>query len=160
MLNIILICVGKLKEKFYIDAAEEYCKRLSRFCSLEVIEIPEYRLPDHPLNTHISLGLEKEYESIMKKLPQGALTIAMNIDGREMSSLELSEYITDNSVKGTSKICFILGSSYGLHENIYNSVDMRLSLSKMTFPHHLARVILLEQLYRAFSISAGAMYHK
>ena len=160
MLNVTMICVGKLKEKFYIDAAEEYCKRLSRFCGLEIIEIPEYRLPDDPLDAHIKVGLEKESESILKKLPRGALTVALCPDGREMNSPEFSGYISDCAVKGSSKLCFVVGGSYGLHESIRGSADLKLSLSKMTFPHHLARVILLEQLYRAFSISSGGKYNK
>lgn len=153
MLKIDLICVGKLKERFYIDAAEEYCKRLSRYCNIETIEIPEYRLPDDPLDSHIMLGLEKESESIKKKLAPGAYTVALCVSGSEMSSPGLSSFISDSTVKGTSRISFIVGGSYGLHESVINSADLSLSLSKMTFPHHLARVILLEQLYRAFNFS-------
>ena len=160
MLKITLLCVGKLKEKFYIDAAEEYYKRLSGFYKLEVVEIPEYRLPADPSYAQILNGLNKEHDLMLTKLPREAMTAALCIDGDEMSSSELSEFISQCPIKGISKLCFIIGGSYGLHASIIESADIKLSLSKMTLPHHLARIVLLEQLYRGFKIAEGGRYVK
>ena len=150
MLNIRVICVGKLKEKFYIDAANEYIKRLSGYCKLEVIELPEDR----------QQLLEKERDAIISKIPNGAVTTALCIEGKEMDSQALSDMISDFAVKGMSKLCFIIGGSVGLHEKLKQEAKVKLSMSKMTFPHNLARVMLLEQLYRAFKIAEGGKYHK
>jgi len=150
MLSIKVICVGKLKEKFYIDAANEYSKRLSGYCKLEVIELPEDK----------QQMLEKECELIISKIPNGAVTIALCIEGKEIDSKGLSDMINDYAVKGISKLYFIIGGSVGLHEKIKKEAEFKLSMSKMTFPHNLARVMLLEQLYRAFKITEGGKYHK
>ena len=151
MLNIRIICVGKLKERFYTDAANEYLKRLAGYCKPEIVELPESRF---------ELALDKERAAIEQKLPAGALTVALCLEGEALSSHGLSKLLSDNAGRGVSRICFIIGGSNGLHEEIKNKADINLSLSKMTFPHNLARVILLEQLYRAFNIIEGGKYHK
>jgi len=149
-----IICVGRLKEMFYTDAANEYIKRLSGYCKLEVIEISENQ------SSNISIALDKERLAIEKNIPPGAATIALCIEGKEIGSRELSDFIGDCTRRGTSKLCFIIGGSNGLHENIKKITEFKMSMSKMTFPHNLARVILLEQLYRALNISEGGKYHK
>jgi len=154
MHNISIVCVGKLKERFYTDAANEYIKRLAGYCKLEVIEIPESKAKD----PHIAL--DKECAAIESQIPAGALTVALCIEGYEMDSAGLSAFLTDNAVRGASRLCFIIGGSFGLHESVKEKAATRLSMSKMTFPHNLARVMLLEQLYRAFQIAGGGKYHK
>ena len=160
MLNLKIICVGKLKERFYTDAADEYIKRLSAYCKLEILELSEYRLPDAPSAMQIAMALEKECSTILAKIPPGTLTVAMCVEGRELDSHGLSELLSESALRGTSRLCFIIGGSNGLHDEIKNRADIRLTMSKMTFPHNLARVMLLEQLYRAFSIAEGGKYHK
>jgi len=153
MLSIKLICVGRLKEQFYTDAANEYIKRLSAFCKLEIIEIPEQ-------GAQIATALEKERVKIEAKLPDNAKVIALCIEGREIDSDGLAELLSDFTGHGSSRLCFVIGGSNGLHESVKETADIKLSLSRMTFPHNLARVLLLEQLYRALSINAGGKYHK
>ena len=160
VLGIKIICVGKLKEQFYTEAASEYIKRLGGYCKIEVAEIPEHRLPDKPSEAQIALALEKESAAIKAKIPSGAVTVALCIEGSEMDSRELSVFIMEKTGQGVSKLCFVLGGSLGLHDDIKSSADFKLSMSKMTFPHNLARVMLLEQLYRAFKIAEGGKYHK
>ena len=160
MISIRIICVGKLKEKFYSDAADEYSKRLSGYCKLEVIELPEHRLPDAPSEAQIAIALSKERDAIAGKLQAGAVTVALCIEGRELDSRGLSELLAGYAGRGTSQFCFIVGGSYGLHEDIKNRANIKLSMSKMTFPHNLARVMLLEQLYRSYKIAEGGKYHK
>lgn len=161
MLNIRIISVGKLKERFYIDAANEYIKRLAGYCKTETVEIPEYRLPtERAARAQIESALEKECAAINGKLPDGALTIALCVEGRELDSPGLAEVLSECAGSGASRLCFIIGGSFGLHENVKDRADIKLSLSKMTFPHNLARVVLLEQLYRAFKIIEGGKYHK
>ena len=147
MLNLKIICVGKLKEKFYSDASKEYEKRLSGYCKLDILEIPE-------------ITLDKESAAIGRHIPPGALTVALCIEGREMDSNGLSEFLTECAVRGAARLCFIVGGSLGLHDDIKKGADVRLSMSKMTLPHNLARIVLLEQLYRAFNIAGGGKYHK
>ena len=160
MLSIKLICVGKLKERFYIDAVNEYVKRLSGYCRLEITELSEHRLPSNPSESQIMAALDKERAAIMEKLPSGAVTVALCVEGDETDSPGLSELLANCAGRGASRLCFIIGGSYSLHDGIKSTADFRLSLSKLTFPHNLARVILLEQLYRAFIISEGGKYHK
>ena len=160
MLGIRLICVGRLKEKFYTDAANEYAKRLSAYCKLDVHELAEHRLPDAPSDAQIAIALDKERAAIEAKIPANAKTVALCVEGRELDSPGLSELLKDSAVQGTSHLCFIVGGSYGLHNGIKSSASVRLSMSKMTLPHNLARVVLLEQLYRAFTIAEGGKYHK
>jgi 23S rRNA (pseudouridine1915-N3)-methyltransferase len=153
MLNITVICVGKLKERFYTDAANEYIKRLSGYCKLEVVEIAEH-------SAQIESALDKERAAIEKKVPNGAYITALCVEGNEFDSPGLAELLTDCAGRGASRLCIIIGGSNGLHGDIKKGADIKLSLSKMTFPHNLARVILLEQLYRAFKIIEGGKYHK
>ena len=148
-----LICVGKMREKFYIDAAAEYVKRLSAYCKLQVVELPEERLPSNPAR-------EKEAAAIRAKLAPGASLVALCVEGRMRSSEELSGLLSDWSSRGGSSLSFLIGGSYGLHASLKAEAWARLSMSPMTFPHHLARVMLLEQLYRSFKIDEGSSYHK
>mgnify|MGYP002983822202 CR=1 FL=1 len=160
MQRVTVLCVGKLKEKFYIDAAAEYVKRLQRHCKLELIELPEQRLPDDPSPAEIQKALRAEGDAIREKLPKGGAVIALCIEGKPCSSEELSRRMADFGVQGKTQITFLIGGSVGLSEDVKKLADWRLSMSPMTFPHHLARVMLLEQIYRAFSIQAGTRYHK
>lgn len=160
MLSVKLICVGRLKEKFYSEAVNEYKKRLAAFCRLEIEELPEQRLPDSPSAAEIDSALAGEASAIMARVPPGALLVSMCVEGEGMSSEELSRFITQSAVSGVSRLCFVIGGSYGLHESVKAASRLRLSMSEMTFPHHLARVMLLEQLYRAFKIADGSKYHK
>lgn len=158
MININLIAVGKLKEDYLRNACSEYIKRLSRFCSFSLHELDEARLPDNPSPKEISAALDKEASSILK-FSKGFL-IPLCIEGKQISSPQLSQLISDVSVSGQSSVSFIIGSSFGLAESVKNSANLRLSMSAMTFPHQLARVMLLEQIYRAFQIAEGGKYHK
>ena len=160
MLKIKIICVGKLKERFYTEAANEYTKRLERYCNIETIELPEARLPENPSDAQIQDALLKESTAIEKHLEPTAMRVALCIEGKQIDSPNLSEFIKNTTANGTSRLSFIIGGSIGLHNNIKSNADMLLSMSKMTFPHHLARIMLLEQLYRAFNIIEGGKYHK
>lgn len=160
MQTVTVLCVGKLKEPFYADACAEYQKRLARFCRLNLIELPEQRLPDSPSSAEIEAALEREAASIAEKLPRGAAVIALCVEGREMSSEQLSETMARYAARGTSHLAFVLGGSFGMAERIKKAAELRLSMSPMTFPHHLARVMLLEQIYRAYQIQSGTKYHK
>lgn len=160
MLSVNIICVGKLKEKFYLSAVEEYAKRLTRSCKLTLLELPEERLPEKPSQAQIDAALAKEAELIRGKLPKGGILIAMCIEGKTMSSEALAQKFTDWTVGGASQITFLIGSSFGMHPDVKGQADLKLSMSPMTFPHHLARVMLLEQIYRAFQINEGSRYHK
>lgn len=160
MQKINIICVGKLKEKFYIDAAEEYKKRLSRSCSLIIDELQESRLPSEPTPGNISRALEAEAKLIASRLPKAGAVVAMCVEGKEMTSEKLSETLSQMASGGRSQVTFIIGGSFGLSDNIKSSADIRLSMSPMTFPHHMARVMLLEQIYRSFQILEGTKYHK
>lgn len=151
MTGVKLICAGKLKEDFYLKACQEYQKRLSSFCRLEVLEIPEDTRPG---------GLEREGEKILAAIPPQSYVVAMCIEGEKMSSRELSRKMEKWKNSGISRLCFVIGSSEGLSDKVKKRAGLRLSMSPMTFPHHLARVMVLEQIYRAFSISAGSKYHK
>ena len=155
MQKVTIICTGKLKEKFYLDAAAEYAKRLSRFCTLTILELPEERLPESPSPAQIEAALAREADAVRAKLPAGCLLIAMCVEGQERSSEALARYLADSAAQGASHIVFLIGSSFGMHESL-----KRLSMSPMTFPHHLLRVMLLEQIYRAYQINAGSRYHK
>lgn len=160
MLSVRLICVGKLGEKFWADAVKEYTKRLGAYCKLEIIELPEQRLPQTPSEGEIAQALEKEAALIESKLLPGASVIAMCVEGKPMSSEQLADYFGKLTVSGTSKICVLIGGSCGLSERVKKKAALRLSMSPMTFPHHLARVMVLEQIYRALNIAAGGKYHK
>lgn len=160
MQKITVLCVGKLKESFYEQAVKEYEKRLSRCCKLEIIELPEQRLPDAPSPAEIAQALQREAAFIGQKLPKSGALIALCIEGQEMSSEALSRRIQQFAARGAAQLTFLIGSSFGLDEDLKRKADLRLSMSPMTFPHHLARVMLLEQLYRAYQIEAGTKYHK
>ena len=160
MFSITLICMGKLKEKFYTEAAAEYAKRLKAYCAFQLIELPECRLPENPTAAEIQAGLAKEAEEIKKRIPKGAFFCVCTPEGRELSSEELADTLRRVKTGGKSSACFLIGSSFGIDPSVKAMADLRLSVSKMTFPHHLFRVMLLEQLYRAESIQAGTKYHK
>ena len=160
MFEITLICVGKLKEKFYLSAADEYTKRLQGFCKFKIIELYEVRLPDTPSPAQISTGLEKEAEQILAKIPKGAWFCVLTPEGKLLSSDALAEKIANIKLSGKSSACFLIGSSFGIAPKIKELADFKLSMSPMTFPHHLARIMVLEQLYRAESIQSGSKYHK
>ena len=160
MFDITLICMGKLKEKFYISAAEEYTKRLSAYCKFHLIELPEVRLPDDPSPAQIAAGLDKEAESIREKIPKGAWFCTLTPEGKLLSSEQLADKLKDVKISGKSSVCFLIGSSFGISPSIKAMADFKLSMSPMTFPHHLARVMVLEQIYRAEAIQAGSKYHK
>ena len=158
MLNIIIVAVGKLKEDYLRSASAEYEKRLKGFCSLKIIELDEFRLSDKPSEKEIANALEAEGKAILKAC-RGYIA-AMCIEGGQLASEELSQKLDSLAVSGTSTVSIVIGSSCGLADSVKKAADLRLSMSKMTFPHQLARIMLLEQLYRAFQISAGGKYHK
>ena len=172
-MTIEIICTGKLKEKYWQDAAAEYGKRLSRFCKLKITELPEVRLAGNSEADEKAV-IEAESRAVLAKLgcevkgsdknafPDRSRTyaIALDVRGKELSSEALAEKISDLTLAGKSHIVFIIGGSLGLSQELLNACDMRLSFSPMTFPHQLMRVILLEQIYRAFKINAGETYHK
>ena len=160
MMNVTLICVGKMKEKFYIDAAAEYQKRLSAFCRLTLIELPEEKLPPKPSQALIDAALAREAAAVRSKLPPNSRTVALCIEGQMLSSEALAETLGAFTVSGTSRLALLIGGSCGLDEALKQEAKLRLSMSKMTFPHHLARVMVLEQLYRSLNILAGGKYHK
>ena len=160
MQKITVLCVGKLKERFYQEAAAEYVKRLGRHCKLDVVELPESRLPEDPSPGEIQRALAAEAAAIREKLPRGGAVIALCIEGKPCSSVELSRRMQELAVSGKSQLTFLIGGSVGLSEELKRRADWRLSMSPMTFPHHLLRVMLLEQIYRAYQINAGSRYHK
>lgn len=160
MFDITLICMGKLKEKFYIQAAQEYEKRLGAYCRFRLLELPEYKLPEDPSPAQIVIGLDKEAEQIISKIPKGSWLCIWTPEGKMLSSEDLAEQLKDVKLSGKSSACFLIGSSFGISQKIKDMADFKLSMSKMTFPHHLARIMVLEQLYRAEAIQAGSKYHK
>ena len=160
MQRVKIICVGKIKERFYEDAAAEYVKRLSRFCKLEIVELKEERLPEDPSPAQIDAALFREAEAIRAKLPPSAAVVALCIEGRLRSSEELAGQLEAWGGDSSKHLVFLIGGSYGLHPSIKAEARDRLSMSPMTFPHHLARVMLLEQLYRGYQLLEGGRYHK
>ena len=160
MQKVSILCVGKLKEKFYRDAVEEYSKRLQRFCKLEITELPETRLPEDPSPAQVRQALAAEAALIRERLPRGGAVIALCVEGKPCSSEELSRRMADFGVAGRTQLTFPIGGSFGLDETLKREADWRLSMSPMTFPHHMARVMLLEQVYRAYQIAVGTRYHK
>ena len=160
MVDVTLICVGRLKEKFYQEAAAEYAKRLNGYCKLNVVELAEQKLPKNPSLGEIQSALEKEGDAIRGKIPPNSSVIALAIEGKPRSSEELAELIAAWEHTASKHLVFVIGGSYGLHPSVKAGAWATLSMSPMTFPHHLARVMLLEQLYRAFKIQEGSDYHK
>lgn len=160
MLNIKLICVGKLRERFYIDAFNEYARRLSAYCKFECVELNETKLGDRPSDKEIENALVRESADIEKAIPKDAYVIAMCVGAKQLKSEELAQKINSIALSGRGKIYFIIGGSFGMAESVKQRADMRLGMSEMTFPHHLARVMLTEQIYRSFKIIEGSRYHK
>ena len=160
MFDITLIAMGKLKEKFYLSAASEYEKRLKGYCRFQILELPEFRLPENPSPAEISAGLEKEADLILSKIPKGAWLCVLTPEGKIISSEALAEKVKEVKLSGKSSACFLIGSSFGMSPRVKAAADFRLSMGPMTFPHHLARIMVLEQLYRAEAIQAGSKYHK
>lgn len=160
MLTVNIICVGKLKERFWGDACQEYAKRLQSYCKFNIIETEEEKTADNPNKSQIEKILACEGERIIKRLSKGSRVIALCIEGKIYSSQQLAQIIDSTAVDGISSIDFIIGGSWGLSDDVKNRASIKLSMSKMTFPHQLARVMLCEQIYRGFQISAGGKYHK
>lgn len=159
MLSVKILCVGKLKERYLREAAEEYAKRMKPFCRLSVTELPEERLGDNPSPAEIQRAVTAESERIASKIDRGDYVIAMCVEGVNISSEEFSRRLEQISMQ-SSTVDLVIGGSWGLSEALKARADFRLSMGKMTFPHQLCRVILLEQLYRAFQIAKGTKYHK
>ena len=161
MLNVNIITVGKLKESYLREACSEYLKRLQKFCKINVIELPESRLNENPSEKEIASALFNEAKLMNSYLTQkDCYNISMCIEGKHLSSVELSQHFDKVSINGKSSINIIIGSSFGISDEVKDISDFRLSMSKMTFPHQLARVMILEQIYRAFQISNNGKYHK
>lgn len=159
-MNITILCVGRIKEKFYRDAVEEYTKRLSRYGRLSIVEVPDERIPDNPSGGEELKVKETEGQRLLKHIRDQGYVICLAIEGRQPDSVAFSKRIEELGVSGIGHIYMIIGGSLGLSEQVLNRADELLSFSRMTFPHQLMRVILLEQLYRAFRIMKGEPYHK
>lgn len=160
MINITVCCVGKLKENYLRSACDEYIKRLGAFCKINVLELNEEKLPQKPSENEIKAALQAEGKVILSKIPPQCTVISMCIEGEMMSSEKLAQSINNAAVSGSSNIFFIIGSSFGLSDEVKKASNIRLSMSKMTFPHQLVRVLLLEQIYRSFQINSNGKYHK
>lgn len=160
MLRVQILCVGKLKERWMQDGCAEYLKRMAGFCRVSVTETAECRLSERPSAAQIAAALEEEGSALLAKIPAGAMTVALCIEGVRMTSPELSTLLENAAGTGKSTVCFVIGSSHGLAERVKSAAQVKLSMSDMTFPHQLARLMLCEQIYRAFQISAGGKYHK
>ena len=160
MLNVKFICVGRMRERFYLDAFAEYQKRMSAYCRLELTEPTEQRLPERPSQAEIDAALEKEAAEILRAIPSDAYVVALCVEGRQFPSEYMAQLVEERENSGKPKLCFVVGGSYGLSETVKKRADLRMSMSKMTFPHHLARIMLAEQLYRGYKIREGSRYHK
>ena len=158
MLTVSIVCVGKLKEKYWVEACREYEKRLSVFCKFRIVEIPESRLPESPSPAQIDTCLKEEAGKI--RAAASGILLPLCIEGKEISSPELAELFDQYALHGNSSVSFVIGSSYGLDQSLKKDGAVCLSMSRMTFPHQLARVMLCEQVYRAFQILSGGKYHK
>ena len=159
-MKITILAVGKIKEKFYTEAVNEYMKRLSRYCKLEILQVIDEKTAENSSAVEMEIVKEKEAERLLKKIPESAYVIALEINGKELDSPALAEKINALGISGISHIVFVIGGSLGLHKSVSARADYSLSFSKMTFPHQLMRVILLEQLYRSYRIINGEPYHK
>ena len=161
MLKVTILCVGKLKEKYFKEAVDEYIKRLNGYCNIKVIEVEEHKIfKDNPSVLEINICKDKEGEKIFSKIPKNSYIISMCIEGIVLSSEQLCELISAKMIDGVVNICFIIGGSWGLSDKIKLKSDLNLSISRMTFPHQLARIILCEQIYRIFQIMNSGKYHK
>lgn len=159
-MKITVLCVGKIKEKFYTQAVEEYSKRLSRYCKLDIIELSDEKTPDNA-SEQMNLAIKsKEGERILANIRQDDYVIALAIEGKMLDSVELSQHMERLGIEGKSSLVFVIGGSLGLSKEVLDRADYKLSFSKMTFPHQLMRVILLEQVYRAYRIMKNEPYHK
>ncbi len=159
-MNIKVVCIGKLKEKYWTDAIKEYSKRLGRFCNLQIVELKESRLPENPSPKDDENVKKAEGEAILGNIKKDEYVITLEINGKGLDSEELAQKIQKLTVDGISKIVFVIGGSLGLSQEVSNRADFKLSFSRMTFPHQMMRVILLEQIYRAFKINNNETYHK
>lgn len=159
MMNVTLICVGNLKEKYFKDACAEYTKRLGVFCKFNIVEVNEEKLPDKPSQSDIDNTIKKREKELLQKF-QGSYDFAMCIEGTLISSEQLADKIQTAGLDGKSELVFIIGGSWGLSDEVKRISNARISMSKMTFPHQLARVLLCEQIYRAFQINSNGKYHK
>ena len=159
-MNITIVCVGKIKEKYLKSAIDEYTKRLSRYCKLSIVELGDEKTPDNASEKEELLIKEKEGEAILKNIKDNMFLIALELKGNMLSSEELSNYIKDLGIRGESNIAFVIGGSLGLSKAVLERANYKLCFSKMTFPHQLFRVMLLEQVYRGFRIISGEPYHK
>ncbi|MCI7106295.1 MAG: 23S rRNA (pseudouridine(1915)-N(3))-methyltransferase RlmH [Lachnospiraceae bacterium] len=159
-MKITIVCVGKIKEKFYVDAIAEYSKRLGRYCSLSVVEVKDEKTKEQATDTEIAMIKEREGERILKNIREDGYVIALAIDGKLLDSVELSQKIEKLGLGGTSHIYFVIGGSLGLSDSVLRKADYQLSFSRMTFPHQLMRVVLLEQIYRSYRIMNHEPYHK
>lgn len=159
-MRIRIVCIGKLKERYWSEAVEEYSKRLSRYCELEIVQLKEARLPDRASLADEQNVIFEEGQSILKNLKEGSHVITLEIKGKELSSEGLAAYLGELQLEGKSDLTFVIGGSLGLSEQVSARADFRLSFSRMTFPHQMMRVILLEQIYRAFKILRNETYHK
>ncbi len=159
-MKITVLCVGKIKEKYFTDAVSEYMKRLSRYAKTEIVEVEDEKTPDRASDAENEAVKEKEGARLLAKMPEDAYVIALAIEGKAPDSVELSRKIEALGVAGRSHLCFVIGGSLGLSKKVLDRADEHLSFSRMTFPHQLMRVILLEQLYRSFRIMRGEPYHK
>jgi 23S rRNA (pseudouridine1915-N3)-methyltransferase len=159
-MNIDIVCVGTLKERYWKDACGEYAKRLGKYCVLAITEVKEARVPDSPSPAEALQAKDSEGKAIAKKIRRGSYVVALDVRGRQLSSEGLAEKMQALQLGGASSICFIIGGSAGLSEEVLGSADLRLSFSEMTFPHQMMRVFLLEQVYRSFKIIKNETYHK
>lgn len=160
MMNIKIICIGKLKETYWVEAIKEYSKRLSKYCTLSIDELKEEKSPDNPSKAEELAVKEAEGKSILKQIKKDTYVIALEVLGKELSSEGLAEKINNLGIDGKSDIAFVIGGSLGLSDEVLARADFRLSFSKMTFPHQMIRVFLLEQVYRSFKIMKNETYHK
>lgn len=159
-MKITVISVGTIKEKFFSQAISEYVKRLSRYCSLTMIEVPDEKAPENLSIADMTAVKNKEGQKILEKMPQGSFVVTLEIDGKQMTSEELAQNFEELALRGSSHICFIIGGSLGLGDAVSSASNLTLSFSRMTFPHQLFKIMLLEQVYRAFKIIKGEPYHK
>ena len=161
MQNIDLICIGKLSTSFFAAGVAEYQKRLSAFCNFRIIELPEVMVDErHAGDVQIAKALDKEAKAILGSLRKGEYLAALCIEGKQISSEELAAMIADRAMSGSGDMAFVIGSSHGLADSVKRAAQAKISMGRITMPHQMARLVLTEQLYRAFSINAGMKYHK
>ncbi len=160
MLQINILYVGNIKDKFFQDAVSEYEKRLSSSCKLRNIELKEEKPPENPSDSEIATVIRKEGDRLLNAIPPKSYKIALCVEGKQISSEELADKLSDIPLSGFSEVTFIIGGSFGMDERVKKLADFRLSISKMTFTHRMMRVILIEQIYRALNIASGGHYHK